>query len=59
MVPVLIEGVAQNKCRLNIESDSVKVKPLLTVKCNWGEYLDSEGYEIPRIDLLPQNIIKE
>lgn len=59
LVPVIIEGVAQNKRRLNIEADGVKVKPLLTVKCNWGEYPDSEGYEIPRIDLLPNNIIKQ
>ena len=38
--------MVQNKHRLNIESDGVKVKPLVTVKCNWGEYPDSEGYEI-------------
>ena len=55
----IIESMVQNKHRLNIESDGVKVKPLVTVKCNWGEYLDSEGYEIPRIDLLPHNIIKQ
>lgn len=59
LIPVIIESMVQNKHRLNIESDGVKVKPLVTVKCNWGEYLDSEGYEIPRIDLLPHNIIKQ
>lgn len=59
LIPVIIESMVQNKHRLNIESDGVKVKPLVTVKCNWGEYPDSEGYEIPRIDLLPHNIIKQ
>lgn len=59
LIPVIIESMVQNKHRLNIESDGVKVKPLVTVKCNWGEYPDSEGYEIPRIDLLPNNIIKQ
>lgn len=59
LIPVIIESMVQNKHRLNIESDGVKVKPLVTVECNWGEYPDSEGYEIPRIDLLPHNIIKQ
>lgn len=59
LIPAIIEIMVQNKHRLNIESDGVKVKPLVTVKCNWGEYPDSEGYEIPRIDLLPHNIIKQ
>lgn len=58
LIPVIIEGKAQNKLGLNIELDGVRVKPLVTVRCNWGEYPDFEGYEIPRIDLLPQNIIK-
>lgn len=59
LVPVIIESVAQNKCRLNIESDGVRVKPLVTVKSDWGEYADSAERLIPRIDLLPLNIIKE
>lgn len=59
LIPAIIESMVQNKHRLNIESDGVKVKPLVTIKCNWGEYPDSEGYEIPRIDLLPHNIIKQ
>jgi len=59
LIPVIIESIVQNQHRLNIESDGVKVKPLVTVKCNWGEYPDSEGYEIPRIDLLSHNIIKQ
>ena len=59
LIPVIIEGMVPNDQTLNIESDGVKVKPLVTVKCNWGEYPDSEGYEIPRIDLLPNNIIKQ
>ena len=59
LVPVIIESVAQNKCRLNIESDGVRVKPLVTVKSNWGEYPASAERLIPKIDLLPLNIIKE
>ena len=59
LVPVIIEGVSQNKYRLSIESDGVRVKPLVTVKSNWGEYPDPEDSEISRIDLLPQNIIKQ
>lgn len=59
LVPVIIESVAQNKCRLNIESDGVRAKPLVTVKSNWGEYPASAERLIPRIDLLPLNIIKE
>ena len=59
LIPVIIESIAQDEHPLNIESDGVKVKPLITVKCNWGEYPDSEGEVIPRIDLLPRNIIKE
>lgn len=58
LIPVIIEGKAQNKHGLNIELDGVRVKPLVTVRCNWGEYPDFEGYVIPRIDLLPKNIIK-
>lgn len=58
LIPVIIEGKAQNKLGLNIELDSVRVKPLVTVRCNWGEYPDFKGYVIPRIDLLPKNIIK-
>ena len=57
-IPVIIEGMEQDKHLLNIESDGVKVKPLVTLKCNWGEYPDSEGESIPRIDLLPLDIIK-
>ena len=59
LIPVIIEGVEQDKDQLNIESDGVKVKPLVTVKCNWGEYPDPNGEVIPRIDLLPQKIIKQ
>ena len=58
LIPVIIEGMEQDKHLLNIESDGVKVKPLVTLKCNWGEYPDSEGELIPRIDLLPLDIIK-
>lgn len=59
LIPVIIESIAQDEHPQNIESDGVKVKPLITVKCNWGEYPDPEGEVIPRIDLLPRNIIKE
>lgn len=59
LIPVIIEGMVPNDQTLNIESDDVKVKPLVTVKCNWGEYPDPDDYEIPRIDLLPHNIIKQ
>lgn len=59
LIPVIIEGMVPNDQTLNIESDGVKVKPLVTVKCNWGEYPDPDDYEIPRIDLLPHNIIKQ
>lgn len=58
LIPVIIESIAQNKRQLNIESDGVKVQPVVTIKCNWGEYPDPEGDVIPRIDLLPHNIIK-
>ena len=58
LIPVIIEDMEQDKHLLNIESDGVKVKPLVTLKCNWGEYPDSEGESIPRIDLLPLDIIK-
>ena len=59
LIPVIIESIAQDEHPLNIESDGVKVKPLITVKCNWGEYPDPEGELIPRIDLLPLDVIKK
>ena len=59
LIPVIVERIAQDQHPLNIESDGVRVKPLITVKCNWGEYPDSEGYDIPRIDLLPLDVIKK
>ena len=59
LIPVIIEGMGQDKDQLNIESDGIKVKPLIMVKCNWGEYPDLDGEVIPRIDLLPLDVIKE
>lgn len=59
LIPVIIESMVQNKHRLNIESDGVRVKPLVTVKSNWGEYPDSAERLIPRIVLLPLNIINK
>ena len=59
LIPAIIEGVDHNKQELNIESDGVKVKPLVTLKCNWGEYPESDGELIPRIHLLPLDIIKQ
>ena len=59
LIPVIIESIAQDEHPLNIESDGVRVKPLITVKCNWGEYPDPNGEVIPRIDLLPLDVIKK
>ena len=59
LIPVIIESMAQDEHPLNIESDGVRVKPLITVKCNWGEYPDPNGEVIPRIDLLPLDVIKK
>ena len=59
LIPIIIEGVEQDKDQLNIESDGVRVKPLVTVKSNWGEYPDPNGEVIPRIDLLPLDVIKK
>lgn len=58
LIPVIIEGKAQDKHGINIELDGVRVKPLVTVRYNWGEYPDFKSYVIPRIDLLPLDIIK-
>ena len=59
LIPVMIEGVGPDKDQLNIVSDGIKVKPLVMVKCNWGEYPDPDGEVIPRIDLLPLDVIKK
>lgn len=59
LIPVIIEGFAQNSDELNIASDGVDIKPLVTVKCNWGEYPEPEGEQSPRIDLLPSEIISK
>ena len=58
LIPVIIESISHKKQSLNIESDGVIVRPLIALKCNWGEYPESDDCYIPRIDLLPHNIIR-
>ena len=58
LLPAIIKSISHKKHPLNIESDGVIVRPLIAVKCNWGEYPESDDCEIPRIDLLPHNILR-
>ena len=58
LLPAIIKSISHKKQPLNIESDVAIVSPLITVKCNWGEYPESDYCEIPRIDLLPHNILR-
>ncbi len=58
LLPAIIKSISHKKQPLNIESDVAIVSPLITVKCNWGEYPESDDCEIPRIDLLPHNILR-
>lgn len=42
----------------NITRDGLIIKPLITFKCNWGEYPERDSEVAPRIELLPYNIIR-
>lgn len=64
LIPVEVlrkdDGVSRSTHHvLNIEIESMIVKPLLTLKCNWGEDPQTPEYSIPKIELLPMFLTNE